>query len=290
MAVFVIVAYANSTYAQMSSTNYQITADSFSSLGSESSESGSYILRDSGGTVSSASATSASFQLDAGYRAQIYDQVSTFELGMQNGASETAVTNLSGSEITVTSTSGYVLGDLVALVQDSGENQQVAVGVVEAVAGTITVDFLSHALTIDGTNDYLYRLSSSSISLGSLSKLRVSTSVVGWQVTSDSPNGYTVYVYDDGDLSYGANVIADVADGSVTAGVSEYGGRSTDSTLVSTFDTQDTGFTETLQDVASRSVRAFKERDALSIKASYETGQVSGGYGHAMEVVYVGAY
>lgn len=282
---------AHFAVAEMSSTNYQIEADTLSTGGSDTGTSTSYQLRDTIGGMGADQMNSGSYKLDSEYRAQIYDRISNFEVFLQNSASEVAVTDLTDNSITVTSTTGYTEGDRVLLVQNKGGSQQTAIGTVESVGATIDVDFLSHVLTIDGSDDYLYKLNGSALSFGQLSKNRVSTAAIGWEVTADVDNGYQVLVFEDGDFTNGSSIITDVSDGEVTAGVSEFGARSSDDNLIdSLFDTQDVGITQSSQQVGSSESGVFKDRDALTIKASYESGQSSGSYSNTVNIVYVGSY
>ena len=111
-------------------------------------------------------------------------------------------------------------------------------------------------------------------------------------MAADVPTGYSVYVREDQDLqTAGADTINDVADGSVTSGSEEYGGRSSDTSLSSTtFDTADTAFTTTFQQVASRTGATLKARDFLTLKAAIATDTINGAYSQTLTVVFVGNY
>lgn len=279
--------------AAMSSTNYQILWDSVGVGGNDTASSTSYQVRSSFGTIEGVG-TSASYRVDEGYRAGIYDQVVDFDVFAQSRSSQVAVTVLSGSIVTVTTTAGYAIGDYVALVQDEGASQASKVGKIVATdATTVTVDAWSGGSpVIDGVNDYLYELTGSTIDLGTISSSAVTTSLLGWEVDADVSQGYSVYLFENHNLqSPGGDSLTDVSDGSVTAGSTEYGGISTDSSLAtSTFDTQDTAFTTSLQQVASRDGNDFAARDYLTIKASVANGYASGGYSHTLTVIFVGDY
>src|SRR3989338_3552688 len=108
--------------AAMSSANYQILWDSIDSGGSDVSSSASYILRDAVGNTGAGDSTSTSYQLNAGYRAGIFDQVVKFDLYVQDLSTQRAATAFAGSVVTA-STSGLAVGDVVAIVQDEGLNQ-----------------------------------------------------------------------------------------------------------------------------------------------------------------------
>lgn len=282
-----------SVLAAMSSTNYQILWDSVGVGGNDTATSSSYQVRSSIGTIEG-SGTSASYRVDEGYRAGIYDQAVDFEVFSQSRSLQVAATNLSGNIVTVTTTTGYTVGDYVVIVQDEGASQMTKIGqITELDATTVTVDQWSGgSTTIDGTNDYLYELAGSTLNLGTISPSAVSTSILGWEVDADVSQGYSVYVFEDHDLrALGGEVLADVADGNVTVGSSEYGGISSDSSLASsTFDTLDTAFTTSPQQVASRSNNEFDSREYLTIKASTASGNTSGSYSHTLTVIFVGDY
>lgn len=282
-------------FAAMSSTNYQIQWDSFSSGSSDTSSSTSYKLRDSLGSGDLGNNTSTSYQIDSGYRAGIYDQVVALQVFGQSSTS-TSATSLSGTQISVSSTSSFSAGDYIALVQDEGVSQVAAVGKISSIGvGTLTVDFFKNggtAPTIDGTNDKVYKLSGTAVALGTLSWESVTTSIVGFEVSADTGNGYTVSVLSDGALRYGVYDINDVTDGSVTAGAEEYGGRSTDTTLAnSTFDTVDTAFSTTAQEVATESAAAFDNRNFVTLKASMNhSSSTNGSYSQALSFVLSGNF
>jgi hypothetical protein len=184
---------------------------------------------------------------------------------------------------------------MIALVQDQGASQTSAMAKVTSTGvGSITVDSLSPAApTIDGVDDYVYNLSASSMAIGTLSDSTVSTGIIGWEVDADVDDGYAVYVFEDEDLSNASDTatIVDVADGTVTAGVSEYGATSSDSSLAtSTFDTADTNFTTSMQLIASRSAFAHDSRDFLTLKTAINATQTEATYSHNLSFIYVGDY
>jgi hypothetical protein len=177
LAVFSLF-HVNTAFADMASTNYQIKWDEFSAGGGFSS-SPSYGLRDSAGASSAGSqSTSSSYRADSGFRAGVYDAVIGFAPYVQDSSTQVAaVSATSGpfNQVTVTTTAGFSVGDYVLIVQDEGGAQTSVMGQVTAVGGT-TLDIRSNyagtAPTIDGSNDYVYRMSpSASMGLGTLSIL-----------------------------------------------------------------------------------------------------------------------
>lgn len=289
--------YPSQILASMASPTYQIQWDSIGPGGADTSSSSSFQLHDSFSNGLDGIAGSSSFRLDSGYRAGIYDPTVYFNLFSQSSGTQVGATSLSLSTVGVTTTSGYAVGDYVAIVQDEGLSQVAAIGRVVTVGGSsLTVDFLSDGgvtPAIDGANDFVYELTGTSLPLGSLSATTATTGIVGWDVTADVPSGYGMFVLEDHDLqaSGGTPVITDVADGAVTLGVTEYGARSSDTTLAaSTFDSQDTSFTTQLQQIASRAGVSFKSRDFLTLKAAVDGTITDDTYSHTLTFVFVGNY
>ncbi len=281
----------------MSSTNYEIQWDNVGSGGDDTSSSPSYELRDSIGGIPG-SASSASYDENSGYRAGVYDQTVDYEIFAEDVNSQVAATSSSGITVSVTTSAGFTVGDMIAVVQDEGVSQVSAVGVITTIPDgiTIVVDELHDngtAPVIDGSNDYVYRLSGSTIALPTLSPSTISTGLVAWDVNADVDQGYSVYVLPNHELTRGSTPIPDVSDGSVTIGTSEYGARSSDLTLASsTFDTQDTGFGSGLApvQVASRPAAAFSSRDFVSLKTTVSSTQEAGSYAQDLTFIFVGEY
>lgn len=284
--------------ADMASTNYQIQWDEISSGGGFSS-SATYGLRDSVSAGSAgAASTSSSYAIDAGYRAGLYDRVIQFTPYVQDSSTQVAaVSATSGpfTQVTVTTTAGYTVGDYVLVVQNEGASQVSAMGQVAAVGAT-TLDIRSNyagtAPTIDGVNDYVYEMNSAtSMGFGTLSSSTVETHTIGWVSTADVDDGYSVYMFSNGDFISGSDIIPGVADGTVTAGASEYGGRSSDSSLASsTFDTQDTAFTTDPALVASVASHPFLSIGFVTLKASIAPTQPGGNYAQTLTAIFVGEY
>lgn len=282
-------------FATMTSTQFEVRTDSLNNGGDQTSTSASYILRDSLTHDAQVGASATNYQLNTGFGAQVYDPVAHFELTIQNTSSQVAATALSGSTVTVTSASGFSTNEMIAVVQNEGPSRASAIGRISGISGSdITLDFLSGAsLTIDGSSDYVYALDGASLSLGTLSSSSISSAIIGWEAFSDVDDGYRVYVYEDENLSLADDSaeIADVSDGTVTAGADEYGAISSDSTLAdSTFDTEDTAFTTSYQLVGSRSTTDLFSRDFLTVKAAPSDALTAGSYSHNLYFVYVGDY
>lgn len=290
-----IFVMSNIASAAMTSTNYQILWDALSAGGGDTSESASYTLRDSLGNSAAGESSSTNYQVAAGYRAGIFDQIVKIDMFVQNISSQRAATAFVGLTIT-TSTTGLAVGDFVALVQDLGLNQVAAVGQIASIgAGTITLDRVTTggtSPTVDGTNDYLYIMQGTTISLGDTLVDAPKTALVAFEVTADITNGYIVGVVEDGNLrSSAGHDVDDVSDGSVTSANEEYGARSSDTSVAqSTFDTQDTAMTTVFQDIATESDTSFASRNFLTLKVATNPNTVSGTYSQTLSFVLSGNY
>jgi hypothetical protein len=294
LSVFVgVFMYLQAVSAQMTSTNYQILWDSVNTGGLDISSSSSYQLRDSLGQTADARSTSTSYIQDTGYRSGIYDQVLSLSILSQSDASARSASALSGLVVT-TNPIGFSIGDYVVVIQDRGASQVSGMGKIASVGvSTITLDRLSTDGTtpvIDGTSDYVYKLTGSAISLGTITNSAVQTAIIGLDVTADLPSGYTLQIKEDGALRSGAYDIDDVVDGTVTAGSEEYGARSSDTSLATTFDTQDAGITTTFQEIVSSSSRKFYERNFVTLKASASGSSYSGSYSQTLSIILSGNF
>lgn len=279
--------------ANMSSTNYQIGWDTLGTGGSDSASSATYKLRDNFGFIGGTS-SSSSYQLDAGYRGGVYDQVAEFSVVFEQRSSAVAALSATPTSVTVTSTAGYMVGDYIVVIADEGSSQIAETGQITAInSPVITVDAFNGAgPVIDGSNDLVYRLTSDPVSLGTLNAAVMTTAIAAWSVTADVTGGYSVYIAEDHDLrNLDGQAINDVSDGTVSVGGDEYGARSSDATLAgSTFDTVDTALTDVLQQVASRSSNSFSNRDFLTLKIAPSVDQGAGSYSQTISLIYVGDY
>ncbi len=287
--------YVSVASAAMSSTNYNIRWDTFSTGGSDTSNSASYILRDTVAGTSGSASASSTYQVSDGYRSGVFDRVVSFDLYIQNSSNEREITGLSGTTVSMSSTSGLSVNDYVGVVQDRGASQVTGFGKIQSIgAGNIVLDRITTNGTtssIDGTNDYLYQLNAGSLTLEPLTTSTVATGNVGFAVTIDNSSGYTIQVLDDGDLRSGTDTIDAVSDGSVTASSEEYGARSSDTTLSdSTFDTQDTALTTSTQEIVSKGSSSFEDRSFLTLKAAISTSTVAGTYGHTVTFIASGNF
>jgi hypothetical protein len=289
-----IFVYASVSHAQMTSTNYQIRWDSISTGGSDTSSSASYELRDSLGHSGGEQSTSTNYRLNSGYRSGIFDQIITFDLLIQNLSTAKATTAYAGNTITA-DPSGISVNDYILLVQNLGGSQVAGVGRVTAVgAGIITIDTLATGAstpTIDGTNDYIYRLNGSTIGFGDLDTDTISTAIIAFEVTAVNDNGYVVQVFEDGNLRDGSDEIDDVTDGSVSADREEYGAISSDTSIAdNTFDTDDTAITTTATSITTQSSSAYNDRHFVTMKLSIDDSTPDGSFGHVISLIASGNF
>lgn len=281
--------------AQMSSAGYEIRWDTVGGGGDDVSSSASYLLRDSIGGMAPGQGSGASYELRAGYRQGLFDQVIDFAFFAQDNSVAVGVISVVGTEISCDNVTGLSVGDMVALIQDHGASQVTAIGMITAISGlNVTVDELKDAGTapiIDGDDDALVLLSGTNLSLGSLSESSVRTAILGWDVHAEVDGGYSVQIVSDGDLRDGVEIIDPVSDGSVTPGFEEYGARSSDTSLVgSTFDTQDSAFTTMFQPVASASGFVYADRNFLTAKGSIDSLTADGSYAQSLNLIVSGNY
>ncbi len=289
------VPFLHSAKAAMTSTNYRIRWDTISNGGADNGSSTSYILRDTIGNPAIGSSTSSTYSLQGGYRFAQVEEILTFSLlpAVRTTAQDAAA--LTGTTVTIASPDSFDVDDYAVIVQDLGASQVAGFGrVVSKTATTITLDDIADNGTtpvVDGVNDVVYQMDGSAIAFGSVSNGDFLAMVLGWEITEDSDNGYTVQVAEDGNLRSGSDDVNDVSDGSVTAGSEEYGARSSDVTLAgSTFDTADTAFTTTFQSVSTESDLAFKDRHFLTLKLAVSSGTATGDYAQVLTLIATGNY
>jgi len=280
-----------SVYAEMSSTNFIIRTDSLSTGGDNTSSSASYFLRDTISGNAEGNSSSSSYSLRSGFRPMVFDPVVALDVAVQETHVSVSISSLAGTDITVSSASGFSVGNFVVLIQNVSSTPVTATGEITAIAGSvITVDQLvsNGSLSIDGVDDVLYRAAGTSVGFDGLLTDSVTRRTIVWNVSVDVRNGFVVYLAEDANLSSGAFSITDVADGEVTAGSTEFGARSSDTTLASsTFDTQDAPITTALQQVATVSggSATFNAKGYVELKAARDGTAQQGTYENNLYLV-----
>lgn len=300
---FILVFCARSVFAQMTSSNYQILWDEFSAGGGQSTSS-SYIQRGSVGNGSGGNSTSLNYSLSPGFRGGVFDPSVAFTPYIEDRSTQVAansfVSTLLGQPtplVGVTTTSGFAVDDVVLVIQDEGSSQTTLMAQVSALQPSppgliLRSDHVGSLPTIDGVSDYVYRMSSTAtINFGTLSTSSVATHTIGWMATADVTQGYATYLFSDGVLHSGSDVIPDVSDGTVSAGSNEYGGRSSDSSLTtSTFDTADTAISTSPALIGSVGDNTFESLGFVTLKIAVDGTQPAGSYSQTLTAIFVGDY
>lgn len=271
----------------MTSTNYAINFDSINSGGRDDATSTNYALRDTIGEQATGDSTSTNYQIRAGYRTgDAASSALSFSIGTQQNATKVAYSAFSTSTLTVTvaSTAGYSTGSLIAVVENEGLSQVIAIGKITAISPTVlTVDAWEGSPNLlsaspSGGDDFVYQAAGENADLGTLASSG-KTSLTATQVSSDAANGVTVYVNDDGDLrSSTSTAIVNVSDGSVTAGSEEYGFHMYGTTATSTG--QDYPFATSTRAIQLFGTTALDQRVALIYKIAIGPATPGGDYSH----------
>lgn len=284
----------------MTSTNFMINWSSVNSGGGDAGTSTSYLMRDTLGDQATGFSTSTNYTASAGYRAGDQDEGASlhFKIGTQENATQVSYSffSVSSSSVIVGSAASFAVDQLIGVAEDVGASQLVSVGKISDISGNvITVDRWDGATSTmssipAGSNDFVYRLEGSGASLGALSASVVKTSITATDVTSDAANGYTVSIYEDGDLRYtSTTVIFDVADASVTAGSEEYGWRPFGQRAANAG--QDNAFTTTTKTLQQSSgLASDAERVGLVYKAAISNNTPAGVYAHVVYFVMTANY
>lgn len=270
----------------MTSTNFGIKWDSINSGGLDVSTSTNYLVRDTLGDQAVGQSSSTNFTLQAGYRqGDTEATILNFHIGTEEGSTRIPYTafNNAGKTVTVSSTSGFVAGDFIGVVENEGLLQLVAVGkIVSVLANDLTVDAWEGAPSSigaipSGEDDVVYRLNGSSADLGLLTTSLGKTSLTYCSVMSNGESGYTVYVNADGDLrTTTSTFILGVSDGAVTIGSEEYGGRVLGSTATGT--ASDFAISTTNREIQKSTTVAYDDRIALIYKAAISGTTAAGNY------------
>ncbi len=290
LGIFLLIVFSitNGVSASMTSANFQINFDSINSGGTDFSSSSNYQINDTLGEQGTGYSNSDNYLLHAGYRQsdeEIEPPTLEFILGAQENQTQTAYTALSliGNTVTVTDTTYFVTGTRIAVIEDAGGlDLKVIVGKVIDVTGLVlTVDkwdgmTAEISVTPAGGNDFVYRTEGHLISLGILDSFG-SASVVQTEVSTNATNGYTLQIQSDGHLKSSPIAhINDVADGMVTAGENEYGGRAYGQSATSTG--SDFPITTMLRDIQKSTTTASVERVSMIYKASIDATVPAGNY------------
>jgi hypothetical protein len=297
IAVFLLI-LANPLWA-MNSTNYLIDWDSINSGGNDTSSSANYDIKDTLGGLATGKSSSSLYALQSGYRLpEGFETVLVFSVYAEDITTEIAVVNggfeNTNKQVTVTDATGYNVDDYIGVVENKGADQEVAAGKITQVIGNeITVDAWegdnATMETIDGTNDYIYKMSTNVVPLGTLSLSAVKTGISLFEVSTNASDGYTVQFKEDHNLYMASDGpdIDDVGDGAVSVGAEEYGVE-----LIGQ-DAQGSGdqaITSSAQNAALDPAEAMDRRTITSYKASRDSHTTAGYYAHTVTYTCTAAF
>ena len=275
--------FASQAIFAMSSTNYYINWDSINVGGTDFSSSTNYWMHDTLGELSTGFSSSTNYWMSAGYRLPWKSDYIHFSISGQDNSTQVAYTSFDNvnKQVVVAAAAGYSVGNYIAVVENVGQGQKVAVGKIINIAGnTFTVDkWDGDNATMSpvpvGANDYVYKLSTNTVDLQTLTTSTVKTGVSRTDVHTNAPNGYNINIIVDGQLRSGADDINPVTDGTVTAGDEEYGVQTVGLTASGTNDFQ---LTTTGQRVQVSSSPAVNDRIGVIYKAAISSATSGGSY------------
>lgn len=287
LAILALSAFYCHTLMAMSSTNYYINWDSINIGGTDYSSSTNYYISDTIGEISTGWSSSTNYWISSGYRLPDENpRYIEFTLSAQDNSTKISYSafNNAGNQATLSDSTGYLVGEYIAVVENEGASQMVSIGKITNVGGggVITVDKwegdnAAMSAIPAGSNDWVYEISGHTLDLNTLVTLSVNTGVSRTEVHTNAPDGYTVTIVENQDLSSGADTIDDVSDGVVTAGFEEYGIETTGPTAQGA---GDWAITTTGQIIQSSTAEADHERIAVIYKASKNMATVEGTYSH----------
>ncbi len=284
--------FLGSVVFAMSSTNFYIDWDNLNEGGDDVSTSTNYGIRDTLGDLATGTSTSATYGLSAGYRAGDGGDVLTFVIRAEdNGFVPVIYTAFDSGAKTVTASSvlTFSVGDYIAVSEDIGYGEQIAVGKITDITGlVITVDSwngdnATMSASPSGANDKIFRLPGTVLNFGSVAQGTENVERLISSVFSTVDNGYTVYVHGVSLLQNPlAQIITPVSDGAVTLGQEEYGAEVIGSTAFGAG--SDGAVTTTLRAIQSRSNPSvtLPDRVAMIYKISINASTFPGTYNQAV--------
>jgi len=134
---------------------------------------------------------------------------------------------------------------------------------------------------------FTFSMSTSAVGIGALTESVVKTGAVTVTTSTNAPFGYTTTVFEDGNLRSGANDVDDVADGTVSIGVEEYGIALTGTDRAFATDQPITGTPLT---IASRTNWKNGASTVVTFKAAIDGVTEDGTYGHTVYYVSTGNF
>jgi len=135
---------------------------------------------------------------------------------------------------------------------------------------------------------FTFALSANTCALGTLTSSSVATCNYNVTTTTNSEDGYATTIIEDGNLRDGSNVITDVADGTVTAGATEYGIGLTGTDRSFVNERAITGAPQTIAADTSGPISA--QQVTVTHKASITSAVLAGAYSHTVTLVSTGTF
>jgi hypothetical protein len=275
----------------MSSVSFSIPWDNVNSGGNDQASSLNYAIYDTVGQPAAGVGTSTLYSLEEGYRADSNSVSLSFVLRGQS-ATQTTYSTFSAvsSDVTVAATTGFAVGDYIAVVENVGFGQLVAVGRISQIIGTtLLVDqwggqsgLMSAVPT--GGNDVVYRLGSTdAVSFGTATVGNEHVALASGSIFSSASSGHSVYIQANQLLQTPSAVaMTTVSDGTVSSNAEEYGAEVVGAHAVG--GSTDMGVTTTQRTVLLSTTPAITAADrfALLFKLGITSATTPGNYGQTV--------
>ncbi len=155
-----------------------------------------------------------------------------------------------------------------------------------AAVSIIADDQVVVTATVNPT--FTFVLSSNTCALGVLTSSSVASCNYNVTTTTNSEDGYATTIIEDGDLRDGSSSITDVADGTVTAGATEYGIGLTGTDRSFTDERAITGTAQTIAADTSGPISA--QAVTVTHKASITSAVLAGAYSHTVTLISTGTF
>ncbi|MEK7516003.1 MAG: hypothetical protein AAB562_00220 [Patescibacteria group bacterium] len=136
---------------------------------------------------------------------------------------------------------------------------------------------------------FTFSISTSAVSLGALTTTAVASGSATLTTSTSADQGYSTTIAEDGNLRNGSHDINDVTDGSVTAGVEEYGIRTSGTN--GQFNSTDTAITSSPKIIAAYTDFIASDATTVTFKAAIAiTTGAEGTYSHTVTFVSTGNF
>lgn len=275
----------------MSSANFTVPWDEWSSGGGEAGSSASYQIADTLGGTAVGVASSTSYTLLSGYRLGDARALSFSAAMAPVGGVASPYSALNASTKTISLTLGegetnpFSVGDYVAVIEDPGLGQLTAVGrVTIAGSASVTVDRFEgdiSSMSATPSSARVVQLSGGNIAFGEISASvgAVATGILS--VQAPTPAGYTLFAQSVSNLISSSHTFNAVSDGAVSVGVEEYGIRTLGTTAALLSDTPLTTAITSIQSSSSAS-GPTDDRTAFLYKLAISSTTPAGAYSQSV--------